>query len=46
MQVSGSAKDVPLREALEMLLGPVGVRVVVRDEVVVLTTKARTPSAN
>jgi len=44
--VTGSAKDVPLREALEKLLGPLGVRFVVRDEVVVLTTKSRAPSAN
>jgi len=45
-KVSGSAKDIPLREALEKLLGPAGVRLVVRDEVVVLTSKARAPSAN
>jgi hypothetical protein len=44
--VTGSAKDVPLREALEKLLSPVGVRFVVRDEVVVLTAKSRTPAAN
>jgi hypothetical protein len=44
--VSGSAKDVPLREALEKLLSPVGVSFVVRDEVVVLTAKSRAPAAN
>jgi hypothetical protein len=44
--VSGSVKDVPLREALEKLLGPIGVRWVVRDEVVVLTSKAQAPAAN
>lgn len=37
--VSGSAKDVPLREALAKLLGPAGVTFTVRDEVVLLTTK-------
>ena len=40
--VSGSAKDVPLRQALEDLLKPLGLVVVVKDEVVVLT-KAATP---
>jgi hypothetical protein len=45
-KVTGSAKDVPMREALEKLLGPVGVRLVVRDEVVVLTARARGPLAN
>jgi len=44
--VTGSAKDVPLGEALEKLLGPLGVRFVVRDEVVVLSAKSRAPSAN
>jgi thiol-disulfide isomerase/thioredoxin len=34
--VTGSAKDVPLREALETLLKPLGLEVVVKDEVVVL----------
>jgi hypothetical protein len=43
--VTGSAKDVPLREALEKLLGPIGVRLVVRDEVVVLAAKSRAPSS-
>jgi hypothetical protein len=45
-EVTGSAKDIPLREALEKLLGPVGVSFVVRDEVIVLTAKSRPPSAN
>ncbi len=45
-EVTGSAKDIPLREALEKLLGPVGLGFVVRDEVVVLTPKSRAPSAN
>jgi hypothetical protein len=39
--VTGSAKDLPLREGLEKLLGPVGVRFAVRDEVVVLTVKPK-----
>jgi hypothetical protein len=37
--VSGSAKDVPLREALQKLLGPAGLTFTVRDEVVLLTKK-------
>jgi hypothetical protein len=41
--VSGSAKDVPLREALQKLLGPAGVTFTVRDEVVVLTVKPKAP---
>lgn len=41
--VSGSAKDVPLREALQKLLGPAGVTFAVRDEVVVLTAKPKAP---
>jgi hypothetical protein len=44
--VSGSAKDMPLREALNKLLGPMGIGFQVRDEVVVLTGKARGPLAN
>jgi AhpC/TSA family len=44
--VTGSAKDVPLGEALEKLLVPLGLRFVVRDEVVVLSAKSRAPSAN
>jgi hypothetical protein len=39
--VSGSAKDVPLRQALEQLLKPLGLVAVVKDEVVVI---ARPPS--
>ena len=38
--VSGSAKDMPLREALELLLKPLGLVPVVKDEVVVIGTKA------
>jgi thiol-disulfide isomerase/thioredoxin len=38
--VTGSAKDVPLREALETLLRPLGLKVVVKDEVVVLAKPA------
>ena len=34
--VSGSAKDVPMREAIEALLKPLGLTLVVKDEVVVL----------
>lgn len=34
--VTGSAEDVPLRQALETLLRPLGLKVVVKDEVVVL----------
>jgi hypothetical protein len=41
--VSGSAKDVRLREALEKLLGPAGVTFTVRDEVVLLTAKPKAP---
>ena len=41
--VSGSAKDVPLRESLRKLLGPAGVTFTVRDEVVVLTVKPKAP---
>jgi hypothetical protein len=37
--VSGSGKDVPLRDGLKQLLDPLGLRAVVRDEVVVLTVK-------
>jgi type II secretory pathway component GspD/PulD (secretin) len=37
MTVTGSAEDIPLREALTKLLEPQGVTFVVRDEVVVLT---------
>lgn len=38
-KVSGAAKDVSLAEGLEQLLGPKGLRALVRDEVVVITTK-------
>ena len=38
--VSGQAADLPLRDALKVLLGPAGIEAVVRDEVVVLTRKA------
>jgi hypothetical protein len=41
MLVSGSAKDVPLREALTKLLGPLGVDYTIRDEVIVLTAKRK-----
>jgi len=40
-KVSGSSKDVPLREGLQKLLDPVGLTFVVRDEVVVLTPKPK-----
>jgi hypothetical protein len=39
--VTGSAKSVPLREALTKLLGPLGVGYAVREEVVVLTAKPK-----
>ena len=39
-KISGSAKDIPLREALERLLQPVKVGFVIRDEAVVLTYRA------
>ncbi len=45
MLVTGSAKDVPLREALAKLLGPLGVTYTVRDEVVVLTSKPKTAAS-
>ena len=44
--VTGSARDIPLREGLEKLLGPVGVRIAVRDEVVVLTAKSKAAGAH
>ena len=37
--VTGSAKDIPLREALEQLLKPLGLIAVVKDEVVVLAKR-------
>ncbi len=39
--VSGSAKDVPIREALKALLEPIGVSYTIRDELVVLTAKPK-----
>jgi hypothetical protein len=41
--VSGTVKDVPLREALEKLLGPAGITFTVRDEIVLLTLKPNAP---
>lgn len=38
--VTGSAKDVPLRQAVEALLKPLGLKLVVKDEVVVLMKSA------
>ncbi len=43
--VSGSGKDVPMGEALEKLVAPLGLRVVVRDEVIVLEAAAPRPVA-
>ena len=43
--VTGSGKDVPLGEALEKLVGPLGLRVVVRDEVIVLQAGPASPVA-
>jgi hypothetical protein len=43
--VTGSGKDVPMGEALEKLVGPLGLRVVVRDEVIVLEARADRPVA-
>ncbi len=42
--VTGSAKDVPLREGLAKLLGSLGVDFTVRDEVVVLMAKSKAAS--
>jgi hypothetical protein len=42
MVVTGSARDVPLREALTKLLEPLDVTYSIRDEVVVLTAKPKT----
>jgi hypothetical protein len=44
MLVTGSAKDVPLREALTKLLEPIGMGFIIRDEVIVFTAKKRTAS--
>lgn len=41
MLVTGSAKNAPLREALTKLLGPLGVGYTLREEVIVLTAKAK-----
>jgi hypothetical protein len=38
--VTGSAKDEPLGKGLAKLLDPLGLRVIVRDEVVIITTKS------
>lgn len=46
MLVTGAAKDVPLREALANLLGPLGVGFTVRDEVIVLTAKQKAARAS
>ncbi len=43
MPITGSGKGVPLGEALERLLGPLGLRPAVRDEVIVLEAKASHP---
>ncbi len=43
--VTGSGKDVPMGEALEKLVGPLGLRVVVRDEVIVLQAGPSSPVA-
>ncbi len=40
--ITGTAKDVPLREALTKLLEPLGMSYTVRDEVIVLTVKPKT----
>ena len=37
--ITGSGKDVPMGEALEKLVAPLGLHVVVRDEVIVLEAK-------
>jgi thiol-disulfide isomerase/thioredoxin len=39
--LTGSAKDVPLREALKTLLEPIGVTFTIRDEVIVLMAKPK-----
>ena len=43
--VTGSGKDVPMGEALEKLVAPLGLRIVVRDEVIVLEAAAPRPVA-
>ena len=39
VKVTGSGKDIPLRDALKQLLDPLGLRAIVRDEVVILTVR-------
>lgn len=41
LTVTGKADGVPLREGLKILLGPLGIEVMVRDEVVILARPAR-----
>jgi hypothetical protein len=43
--VTGSGKDVAMGEALQNLVAPLGLRVVVRDEVIVLEARADRPVA-
>jgi AhpC/TSA family len=38
--VTGSGKDIPLQEGLKKLLDPLGLKAVIRDEVVVITSKS------
>jgi hypothetical protein len=40
-QVNGSAKDIPLREALQKLLEPIGAYYTIRDEVIVFSVKPK-----
>ncbi len=40
-KVTGSATDVPMRKGLHKLLDPMGLTIVVRDEVVVITPKSK-----
>jgi len=40
-KVTGPVTDVPSREGLQKLLDPVGLTIVVRDEVVVITPKSK-----
>jgi thiol-disulfide isomerase/thioredoxin len=43
--VTGSGKDVPMGEALEKLLSPLGLRPVVRDEVIIIEVGGARPAA-
>jgi hypothetical protein len=43
--VTGSGKGVPMGQALEKLVAPLGLRVVVRDEVIVLEADPARPVA-